>query len=77
MPESESGAAPQPDARQRLQELMNEIDQIDLSQLTLGDLQRIENPLIQQRLRELLTSSVTITPHHTSHLSHLSHYSTS
>jgi hypothetical protein len=65
------------DVATTLNELANQLDQLDLTKLSLDDIKRIRNPIllaaVQNAVGQALQPQQAI--RHTSYFSHLSHYS--
>jgi len=51
------------------------LDAIDLSQMTLGDIKKMDNPVLRESIQRMLESREATQPQHTSHGMHTSHLS--
>ena len=51
----------------------NPLDNIDLAGMTLGDVRKMENPVLRQTILNMLESDIKKETEHTSHGMHTSH----
>ncbi len=60
-----------------LDDLVRTLDNLDLSQLTVGDLRTVKNPVLADAIRKMIDLSMVpdiASAGHTSHSNHLSHF---
>jgi hypothetical protein len=61
--------------REKLVEMLQQLDDVDINKLTLDDIKAIRSPTLARFLNEFVSGQLQRASGHTSHLDHLSHYS--